>query len=69
MVNYDMPMHAEEYVHRIGRTGRAGSEGQAMSLFVPADARLARQLVGVLNEARQKVPVEVLKFAAAAAAV
>ena len=65
MINYDMPMHAEEYVQRIGRTGRAGSAGAAMALFTPQDAKLAKQLVHVLNEARQPVPVELLKFAAA----
>jgi ATP-dependent RNA helicase RhlE len=32
VVNFDMPMVAEDYIHRIGRTGRAGAEGQAVSL-------------------------------------
>ena len=32
VVNYDLPHVAEDYVHRIGRTGRAGSEGEAVSL-------------------------------------
>jgi superfamily II DNA/RNA helicase len=65
VVNFDMPTHAEEYVHRIGRTGRAGMEGSAISLLVPADCKLAKQLVHVLDEARQAVPVELLKFAGA----
>jgi len=37
--NYDVPSHAEDYVHRIGRTGRAGREGHAFTLVMPADKK------------------------------
>src|SRR5215213_6205587 len=37
--NYDVPHHAEDYVHRIGRTGRAGKSGQAVTLVTPSDNR------------------------------
>ncbi|MDR9394174.1 DEAD/DEAH box helicase [Roseovarius sp. SYSU LYC5161] len=37
--NYDVPSHAEDYVHRIGRTGRAGREGKAMMICVPRDEK------------------------------
>ena len=37
--NYDVPIHAEDYVHRIGRTGRAGRKGAAMMLVSPADGK------------------------------
>ena len=37
--NYDVPHHAEDYVHRIGRTGRAGRSGQAFMIVTPADAK------------------------------
>jgi len=37
VVNFDMPKHTEEYVHRIGRTGRAGNKGNAISLVGPKD--------------------------------
>lgn len=37
--NFDVPTHAEDYVHRIGRTGRAGREGHALMIAVPEDAR------------------------------
>ncbi len=37
--NYDVPLHAEDYVHRIGRTGRAGHRGRAIMLAVPDDAK------------------------------
>uniref|UniRef100_A0AAU7VH08 RNA helicase n=1 Tax=Enchytraeus coronatus TaxID=208440 RepID=A0AAU7VH08_9ANNE len=57
VVNYDMPSHIEEYVHRIGRTGRCGNIGKATSFFVPeCDAHLTRALVKVLTDAMQEVP-------------
>ncbi len=37
VINFDMPAAPEDYVHRIGRTGRAGNEGQAMTLLTPVD--------------------------------
>lgn len=37
--NFDVPSHAEDYVHRIGRTGRAGREGHAFSLVMPSDGK------------------------------
>lgn len=37
VINFDMPKHAEEYVHRVGRTGRAGEKGSAFSLIGPKD--------------------------------
>lgn len=37
VINFDMPKHPEEYVHRIGRTGRAGQQGKAFSLVGPKD--------------------------------
>jgi len=41
--NFDVPMHAEDYVHRIGRTGRAGREGHAFSLAAPIDGEVVLQ--------------------------
>ncbi len=37
VINFDMPKHSEEYIHRIGRTGRAGKKGDALSLIGPKD--------------------------------
>ncbi|GIL87431.1 hypothetical protein Vretimale_1659 [Volvox reticuliferus] len=62
VVNYDMPKTAEDYVHRIGRTGRAGAHGTAYSFFTTGDARLARQLVEVMQEAGQQPPPELLQM-------
>ncbi|NKB45835.1 MAG: DEAD/DEAH box helicase [Alphaproteobacteria bacterium] len=40
VVNFDVPNNAEDYVHRIGRTGRAGMQGKAFTLSVPADSKM-----------------------------
>ena len=44
VVNYDFPMHAEDYVHRIGRTGRAHAVGDAISFVTPEDHTALRAL-------------------------
>ena len=57
-----MPGTAEDYVHRIGRCGRAGAVGVAYASFTTANARLAKQLAGVLEEAQQPVPSELRMY-------
>ena len=44
VINYDVPSHPEDYVHRIGRTGRAEAEGDAFTLMVAEDAQIVRQI-------------------------
>jgi len=44
VINYDLPYNAEDYVHRIGRTGRAGASGDAISLYSDKDARLLQDI-------------------------
>jgi ATP-dependent RNA helicase DeaD len=44
VVNYDIPWDVEQYIHRIGRTGRAGREGDAITLVEPRERRLLRQI-------------------------
>ena len=39
VINYDLPHSAEDYVHRIGRTGRAGAKGEAIALFTPTEEK------------------------------
>ena len=59
VINLDLPQTIDEYVHRIGRTGRCGNTGQAISLFDPAnenDMKLARPLARILAGATQVVP-------------
>lgn len=56
VINYDMPNQIEDYIHRIGRTGRAGKTGTAYSYFSPDQSKLARDLVKILTDAKQVVP-------------
>ncbi len=48
--NYDVPTHADDYVHRIGRTGRAGREGVAISIAVPADGKYIDAIEKLINQ-------------------
>jgi len=57
VVNYDMPAVPEDYVHRIGRTGRAGVSGIAISLVSPAEKGYLATIEKLL---KQKIPVETL---------
>ena len=68
VVNYDFPNTVEDYVHRIGRTGRAGAKGVAHTFFTTGDARHARQLCGLLQEAGQTIPPTLKGFMASSAA-
>jgi len=56
VINYDFPNGVEDYIHRIGRTGRAGATGEAYTLFTSSDGKYARELAQVLEEAGQVVP-------------
>ena len=50
VVNYDMPNVAEDYVHRIGRTGRAGSTGEAISLVMDEEVKLLRAIERLIKK-------------------
>ncbi|KAF4688544.1 ATP-dependent RNA helicase dbp2 [Perkinsus olseni] len=63
VINYDFPGQIEDYVHRIGRTGRAGTKGSAYSFFTPDKYKMAKDLIGVLREAEQAIPPELEKIA------
>uniref|UniRef100_A0A0N4Z8W3 RNA helicase n=1 Tax=Parastrongyloides trichosuri TaxID=131310 RepID=A0A0N4Z8W3_PARTI len=56
VINYDYSNNSEDYVHRIGRTGRSDRKGDAYTFFTPANASKARDLIKILEEAKQKVP-------------
>ena len=49
VINYDLPQCPEDYVHRIGRTARAGAEGCALNLITPADKRMWNAIDRILN--------------------
>ncbi len=55
VVNFDLPELAEDYIHRIGRTGRAGAEGEAISLVAPEEAYLLAAIEKLLKKAIPRV--------------
>ncbi len=57
VVNYELPMVPQDYVHRIGRTGRAGLVGEAISLVCVDEGSLLREIEGVLG---RRIPSEVV---------
>lgn len=59
VINFDFPTGIEDYVHRIGRTGRAGATGVAYTFFTDQDWKHAGDLVKVLEGANQRVPLEI----------
>ena len=56
--NHDVPFNAEDYVHRIGRTGRAGASGLAVTLVTNHDARLVGELEKLLRKKLEIEPIE-----------
>jgi ATP-dependent RNA helicase RhlE len=57
VINYDLPYNAEDYVHRIGRTGRAGASGDAISLYTDKDARLLADIEKLIKQKFTPIPV------------
>merc|ERR1712029_1023263 len=55
VINYDYPNNSEDYIHRIGRTGRKDRTGTAYTLFTSSNAPKAKDLVDVLSEAKQVI--------------
>jgi ATP-dependent RNA helicase RhlE len=55
--NFDVPFNAEDYVHRIGRTGRAGASGLAVTLVAPSDTRLVGDIEKLI---KKKIDVETI---------
>merc|ERR1719383_1409888 len=65
VINFDLPSEVDEYVHRIGRTGRAGNTGWATSFFNESNMKIAPGLVDLLSEAKQDVPDKLKQIARA----
>ncbi|MEJ5990925.1 DEAD/DEAH box helicase [Ramlibacter sp. PS3R-8] len=57
--NFDVPFNAEDYIHRVGRTGRAGASGLAVTLVAPSDLRLVADIEKLL---KRKIEIEPLEF-------
>ena len=58
VINYDLPYNAEDYVHRIGRTGRAGASGDAISLYSDKDLRFLTDIEKLIRQKLTPVPIE-----------
>ncbi len=56
--NFDIPFNAEDYVHRIGRTGRAGASGLAISFVAPSDQRLLGDVEKLIKKKTELEPIE-----------
>jgi len=56
VVNYDAPNHLEDYVHRAGRTGRAGNKGTCITFITPQQDRFARDIMAALKASKVPIP-------------
>ncbi|XP_077297762.1 uncharacterized protein LOC143919359 isoform X3 [Arctopsyche grandis] len=63
VVNYDYPNSSEDYIHRIGRTGRCQQAGTAYTFFTPGNGRQARELIAVMLEGSQTPPQALMELA------
>lgn len=63
VINYDYPGNSEDYIHRIGRTGRSDTLGTSYTFFTENNARQASDLVNVLREAKQEIDPKLLDMA------
>ncbi len=62
VINYSFPLTIEDYVHRIGRTGRGGKSGESITFFTKNDKHLSGELVNVMREAGSVIPEDLMKF-------
>ncbi|KAI5640733.1 hypothetical protein M9H77_00463 [Catharanthus roseus] len=63
VINYDLPRDIDDYVHRIGRTGRAGKSGLATAFFSDKNLPLASALIELMQEAKQEIPSWLSQYA------
>ncbi|XP_019084938.1 PREDICTED: DEAD-box ATP-dependent RNA helicase 11-like isoform X2 [Camelina sativa] len=66
VVNFDLPNDIDDYVHRIGRTGRAGNSGLATAFFNDNNTSMAKPLAELMQEANQEVPDWLTRYASRA---
>ncbi|KAG8372738.1 hypothetical protein BUALT_Bualt12G0098000 [Buddleja alternifolia] len=62
VINFDLPRAVDDYVHRIGRTGRAGKSGLATAFFNDKNAPIAKSLVELMQEANQEIPTWLTEY-------
>lgn len=64
VINFDLPNDIDDYVHRIGRTGRAGNEGLATAFFNDKNRNILKDVYELLNETGQEIPTWMASMAA-----
>jgi ATP-dependent RNA helicase RhlE len=69
VINYDVPMQAEDYVHRTGRTGRAHAIGEAYTLVTPADERMVNRIEYVLKQKLERRQIDGVDYRTPAAKI
>ena len=57
VINYDVPIHSEDYVHRIGRTGRAGRTGMALTIALPHEEKHVEKIEKLIEKTIEQIPV------------
>ncbi|HJT23987.1 MAG TPA: DEAD/DEAH box helicase, partial [bacterium] len=62
VINYDLPRNPEDYIHRVGRTARAGAEGEALCFLTPEDSDLWRRILRLIGANAQSIPVKPSRF-------
>ncbi|CAG8672093.1 12755_t:CDS:2 [Cetraspora pellucida] len=62
VINYTFPLTIEDYVHRVGRTGRAGNKGISHTLFTSYDKVHSGELIRILRQTNQQIPDSLLRF-------
>lgn len=58
VINYDIPSHSKDYIHRVGRTARAGRSGRAISLVSQYDVELYQRIELLIDKKLERYPVE-----------
>jgi len=69
VINYDLPLVAEDYIHRVGRTGRAGCSGRAISLVSDAESKLLRDIQRLLPAPLEQIAVQGFEAPRASASI
>ncbi len=62
VINYNVPEHAEDYVHRIGRTGRANTEGEAVTLYSPDELHSLKAIEQLLGKTIERRKLDTFKY-------
>ena len=58
MINFDIPTHSKDYIHRVGRTARAGRSGKAITVVTQYDVELIQRIEAVIGKKMELYPVD-----------